>query len=121
MSKFKTRVLPSILQYKDLMDGLPNRLVFSLAALIAFYKGDRNGIAIDLKDDEDIIELYKNLWSAYDGSRTGLEKLVEAVLGYEKNWEIDLNTVEGLHQKVTDYLGLILEKGMEYAVNNFEK
>ncbi|MFT9498145.1 tagaturonate reductase [Anaerosolibacter sp.] len=121
MSKFKTRVLPSILQYKDLMDGLPNRLVFSLAALIAFYKGERNGVAIDLKDDEDIIELYKNLWSAYDGSRNGLEKLVEAVLGYEKNWEIDLNTVEGLHQKVTDYLELILEKGMKDAVDNFEK
>ncbi len=119
MSKFKTRVLPSILQYKDLTDELPNRLVFSLSALIAFYRGDRNGETINLKDDEDIIELYKNLWTEYDGSRQGLEILVEKVLGYERNWEMNLNEINGLHRRTTDYLELILEKGMKDAVDSF--
>ncbi|AOT68573.1 tagaturonate reductase [Geosporobacter ferrireducens] len=119
MSKFKTRVLPSILQYKESKNLLPSRLVFSLAALIGFYRGDRAGTAIELKDDAEILELYKNLWSAYDGSRLGLEKLVEQVLAYEKVWEMDLNEVDGLQKQVTDYLALIMEKGMEEAVKDF--
>lgn len=116
MSKFKTRVLPSILQYQESKKLLPNRLVFSLAALIGFYRGDRDGIKIDLKDDADILELYRDVWAAYDGTRLGLEMLVEQVLAYDKVWKMNLNEVEGLHKQVTDYLALILEKGMQEAV-----
>ncbi|MDW5299354.1 MAG: tagaturonate reductase [Sedimentibacter sp.] len=119
MSKFKTRVLPSILQYQKTYNSLPKRLVFSLAALIAFYKGDRDGVQIDLKDDEDIIALFKRLWANYDGTRQGLENLVEEVLGYVKNWEMDLNRVDNLCRQVTDYLEVILEKGMQEAVKTF--
>lgn len=121
MSKFKTRVLPSILQYKESKNLLPNRLVFSLAALIDFYRGDRAGVAIELKDDAEILDLYKNIWSSYDGTRSGLEKLVEQVLAYEKVWEMNLNEIEGLQKQVTDYLALIMEKGMEEAVRSFVK
>lgn len=119
MSKFKTRVLPSILQYKESRNRLPNRLVFSLAALIAFYRGDRAGTAIELKDDTEILGLYKNLWADYDESRLGLEELVEQVLAYEKLWEMNLNEVDGLQRQVTDCLALIIEKGMEKAVEDF--
>lgn len=119
MSKFKTRVLPSILQYQRINNTLPKRLVFSFAALIAFYKGDRDGEKIDLKDDEDILALYNNLWSNYDGTRQGLKDIVEEVLGYVKTWEMDLNKVEGLSQQVIDYLEVILEKGMKEAVQIF--
>lgn len=120
MSKFKTRVLPSILQYQRLNNKLPNRLVFSLAALIAFYRGEREGARIDLKDDRDILELYETLWGTYDGTRQSLEKLVEKVLGYDKNWEMDLNKIDGLHQQVTDDLEMILDKGMQEAVKTFQ-
>lgn len=116
MSKFKTRVLPSILQYQNTYNSLPKKLVFSLAALVAFYKGDRDGVQIDLKDDEDVIDLFKVLWANYDGTRLGLENLVEKVLGYVKNWEMDLNKVDNLSRQVTDYLEVILEKGMQEAV-----
>jgi len=119
MSKFKTRVLPSILQYHKIYNSLPKRLVFSLAALIAFYKGDRDGVQIDLKDDGDIIALFKGLWANYDGTRQGLENVVVKVLGYAKNWEMDLNEVDGLYRQVTDYLEVILEKGMQEAVKTF--
>ncbi|MDF2615510.1 MAG: altronate oxidoreductase [Sedimentibacter sp.] len=119
MSKFKTRVLPSILQYQKIYDSLPKRLVFSLAALIAFYKGDRDGVQIDLKDDEETIALFKRLWANYDGTKQGLENLVAKVLGYVKNWEMDLNEVDNLCRQVTDYLEVILEKGMQEAVKTF--
>lgn len=40
VSKYKVRVLPSILQYIKDKGSEPKRLVFSLAALIAFYRTD---------------------------------------------------------------------------------
>ena len=41
MSKYATRDLPSLLEYAKRKGELPKRLVFSLAALIEFYKGKR--------------------------------------------------------------------------------
>lgn len=120
ISKFKTRVLPSIIGYQSINNTLPKRLVFSLAALIAFYKGDKNGEKIELKDDEDILSLFKELWSTYDGTRQSLVKIVENVLGYEKGWGMNLNTIEGLSKQVMDYLDIILNKGMKEAVQIFK-
>src|SRR5690606_23944393 len=40
-SKFETRVLPSLLEYKNRKGSVPQKLSFSLAATIAFYKGKR--------------------------------------------------------------------------------
>ena len=40
VSKFKARVLPTILEYKEAKGAYPQGLTFSLAALIAFYRTD---------------------------------------------------------------------------------
>lgn len=40
VSKFKARVIPTILEYKEQNNTCPEALTFSLAALIAFYKTD---------------------------------------------------------------------------------
>jgi len=40
VSKFRVRVLPSIIAYKEKFGKEPDILLFSLAALIAFYKGE---------------------------------------------------------------------------------
>ncbi|MCI8520645.1 MAG: tagaturonate reductase [Clostridia bacterium] len=53
VSKFKVRVLPSIKDYIDKFDKTPKCLVFSLAALIVFYKtGNPN-------DDKEVIDFMK--------------------------------------------------------------
>lgn len=116
MSKYETRVLPTLLEYNKANGELPTKLVFSLASLMAFYKGQRGSETIDVKDDEDILELYKGAWGAYDKNEIELKQVVEKVLAYKKNWKMDLNEVTGLNEKVTEYLGLILDQGMEKAV-----
>jgi tagaturonate reductase len=117
MSKFETRVLPSLLEYKNRKGQLPSRLVFSLAALISFYKGERNGEKIDVSDDKEIMEIYCGLWGAYDGSEENLVKIVKEILALEKVWKMDLNKVEGLAEKVSDYLIKIEKLGMKEAFN----
>ena len=116
MSKFETRDLPSLLEYINRKGTLPNKLCFSLAALIEFYKGKRGNEDIALKDGQDILELYKSLWSEHDGSDESLRNIVKNVLGYKANWKMDLNEVPGLTDKVSDYLIDIENLGIKEAV-----
>ncbi len=53
VSKFKARVLPTILEYQEQKGTYPQALVFSLAALIAFYRTD------NANDGEEIMEFMK--------------------------------------------------------------
>jgi tagaturonate reductase len=115
-SKFETRVLPSILEYKKRKGTIPQHLAFSLAATIAFYKGKRGEEAIALNDDTAAVELLKNAWAASDGSEKSIKEVVTKVLGYEKNWKQDLNKVEGLTDAVAKHLFNIQTYGVKKAV-----
>lgn len=54
VSKFKARVLQTILEYKEEKGAYPQGLTFSLAALIAFYRTD------EANDGEDIMAFMKD-------------------------------------------------------------
>ena len=54
VSKFRARVLPTILEYKAENGKYPEILSFSLAALIAFYKTD------EANDGEEIVQFMKS-------------------------------------------------------------
>jgi tagaturonate reductase len=112
MSKWETRVLPSLLDAQKNTGELPKRIVFSLAALMAFYRGQRGEENYTCKDNTDIIELFSQVWGDYDGSEAGLRQLVTTVLAYEVNWKRDLNAVPGLTDAVTASLSSILNDGM---------
>ena len=117
-SKFETRVLPSLLEYKNRKGAIPQKLSFSLAATIAFYKGKRGDEAISLNDDAVLLELLKNAWAKYDGSDESLESVVVEVLSFEKNWKMDLTKIEGLTAAVTKHLANIVNNGMVKAIES---
>jgi tagaturonate reductase len=116
LSKYKTRDLPSLTEYLKRKGTLPKKLVFSLASLIEFYKGKRGDEDIQLVDDEDILELFKELWGKYDGTKEGLNKIVTSVLAYEKNWGSNLNEIPNLADEVSRYLEIIEKVGMKEAI-----
>ena len=76
VSKFKVRVLPSILEYIKRTGKTPQNLIFALAKLIEFYK---NGTP---NDDPEIISFMK-------------EKSVKEILANEKFWDTDLSFLYG--------------------------
>ncbi|MBZ4647567.1 MAG: uxaB [Clostridia bacterium] len=125
-SKFKTRVLPSILEYVNRKGELPKVLTFSLAALLAFYKGteirdnaligSRSGNEYKISDDMPVLEMFKTLWSEFDGSKEGTKKLVKAVLAKTDMWGTDLDNIQGFTAAVTNYLYSILTKGIKEAI-----
>jgi tagaturonate reductase len=115
-SKFETRVLPSLLEYIKRKGSVPQRLAFSLAATIAFYKGKRGNEDIALNDDAATMELLKNAWLKSDGMDATIKNVVTEVLGYQKNWKKDLNEVAGLNDAVSKHLRNIQKHGMEKAI-----
>lgn len=94
VSKFKVRDLPSLLGYMDEFGKEPNCLVFSLAALIKFYKGD------EANDDAAVMEYMKNA-------------SVADILAKEDFWGQDLSM---LRPSVEKYCAMIDEKGIREAM-----
>ena len=113
ISKYKTRVLPSVLEFINSKNALPKRLLFSLAALIAFYKGDRNGEHIALKDDQKVLDFFAEQWVS-NISHT----VVKNVLANTDFWGCDLTEIKGMQELVANYLENILYKGMNEALTS---
>ena len=116
ISKYKTRVLPSVLEYIKRKNALPKRLLFSLAALIAFYRGDRNGVNIPLKDDQSVLDFFVAEWVAFD-----VKAIAKATLQNVDFWGQDLTQFNGLLKEVTTSLNAITKHGMKEALNDFMK
>jgi len=116
ISKYKTRVLPSVLEFVKRENELPKNLLFSLAALIAFYKGDRNGTAITLKDDAAVLSFFKEAWS-----NNNFVEVAEKTLSNTDFWGTDLTKIEGLQEEVTTHLEAILNDGMKATLDAFVK
>ena len=72
VSKFKVRVLPSILEYKKRFGTYPKTLVFAFARLLDFYKTDMTN------DDAEVTAFMKN-------------HTVEEILANKDLWDADLS------------------------------
>ncbi|MEM6771140.1 MAG: tagaturonate reductase, partial [Bacteroidota bacterium] len=100
-SKFRTRLLPSLLSYQEKQGQLPQGIVRALAALIRFYRGDRNGQPIQLRDEPARIEFFQKQWAAYTAGSQTLEQLVRNLLDQQEWWGQDLNEVPDLPSQLT--------------------
>jgi len=116
VSKYKTRVLPSVLKYIETKNELPKHLLFSLAALVVFYSGNRNGSRIELKDDKEVLDFFKNQWEGSD-----ISAIVKATLSNTAFWEVDLTSYPGVLEFVQNKTTDIVTLGMKKALENFLK
>jgi tagaturonate reductase len=133
VSKFKTRCLPSIIDYAAKMQTSPTILSFSLAALMVYYKGERLSQgrleaqrtqgSYWVCDDLEVLEFFQNAWDFYNawdvlGPANGnaLETIVVRVLANTQLWGFDLNTLPDLSSRVTKSVRSILSNGMPAAL-----
>ncbi len=93
VSKFAVRVLPTILAYREAFGAYPPALVFSLSALIAFYRTDQ------ANDNADVMQFMK-------------EASLSEILGKTEYWGCDLSD---LQTQVEKYDRMIRENGMKEA------
>lgn len=112
MSKFKVRVLPSLLEYVDRKEKLPVHLVFAFACLLQFYKGEFENRSMPVNDDQAIMDNLKSIWET-----STFEEVAQRVLENTNYWDQDLTKVKGLKEGVAlalknlDTLGV--QKGFE--------
>ena len=116
MTKYRTRILPQLLAGQQATGSLPARLTFALAALIAFYRGERNGESYPVQDDAHWLARFQQLWTQHHDRQITTRQLVKSVLSESEHWEQDLTQVNGLVEQVTRDLDAILLQGMRAAV-----
>ncbi|MEP6734626.1 MAG: tagaturonate reductase [Chryseolinea sp.] len=91
ISKFRVRVLPSILEYELIKGVLPENLVRSFAALLLFYRGKWKGEKMPVKDDEGVAEFIREAWA-----EPTTKHFVDRILSNVHLWGEDLTMVSGL-------------------------
>jgi tagaturonate reductase len=117
ISKFETRVLPTLQTYAAREGHLPLRVVFALSAHLAFYRGHYQGKAILLNDTPEVLDFFREIWAQHPGEDPGsLQKAVASILGHQAFWKADLNQLPGLATQVTHYLHQIFHKGIQQAL-----
>ncbi|MGJ9384654.1 tagaturonate reductase [Salipaludibacillus sp. CF4.18] len=124
--KFNSRLIPTLKKYTEQYDELPKTIVFSLAALIAYYRpekqeedsfyGQRNEQLYPLNEKEEVLLSLENWWIKVKNEEITLLELINNVLRYELIWGEDLTKIEGLTQLTEDYLKQIQNKGMSSSV-----
>ena len=117
-SKWRTRNMPSLLEYVRERGVLPKCLAMSFAAYIAFYTCDiqaldqrglvcrrPGGGGYICSDDRWILESY------HAHRSDSVETLVRAVMKNERMWGMDLTEVPGFEAATVEGLKLIREQG----------
>lgn len=113
-TKFRTRLLPTLLDYVKIKGELPKRLLFAFAALVHFHRGVRGEQKIALNDDPALLARWAELWAGFDGDYAQLAK---DALSWAEAWGMDMNTVHPeITATVAKYLQAIADKGMREAL-----
>jgi tagaturonate reductase len=114
VSKWKTRVLPTVKNSMEDFGRVPVRLAFSLAALLAFYRGNlRAGNSV--RDDGQVVDFLRCAWES-----NHVAQVVNRVLGHSEFWGEDLTQLPGFEQTVCAALEMIINKGARAAVREVE-
>lgn len=122
------RVLPSLLEYRAANHRLPPALTFSLAALLAFYRGTeiRDGALVGarsngpypVKDDAPILQAFADQWHTYAQNRDP-SALCRAILARTDFWGQDLSALPDLLEGVIAQLSRILQVGVRQTISTF--
>ncbi|UII76507.1 tagaturonate reductase [Flagellimonas sp. HMM57] len=99
ISKFKVRVLPSMLNYMIKYENTPPKLAITLAYLFIFYRGEFESNNIELRDEAKVIEFFKNAWKEID-----LERITAKILANKALWGVDLKNRTNLKEALTTEL-----------------
>jgi tagaturonate reductase len=119
-SKWRARVLPSILDYVNHNKKLPKNLIFSFASYLAFYMGiekkpdgyyNKFGkLTYPVRDDEKVLELFA------ENKNTDTAVFIHEIMSNEDLWGQDLTKIEGFETQVIDHLANIRSQGVKPAM-----
>ena len=115
VSKFRVRILPTLLDYQKKYKTLPLRLTFGFACLIHFYKGEWKGAVLPVNDEPIVIDLFDKAFSLNTISDT-----VQEILGNDVLWGTNLLEVEGLENNITIALQCLNSNNLEESFTAYQ-
>lgn len=95
ISKFRVRVLPSLVAYIRKQNKLPANIVQSFAALIVFYRGHFKGESLPVNDTKEVTDFFLAAWKSEDAY-----EIVPETLANTSFWGQDLNQYPGLSDAI---------------------
>jgi tagaturonate reductase len=123
--KFKSRLIPTLLDYMQEYQKLPRSIVFSLAALIVYYRSDRQDGEFligkrgedeyTIRDNKEAIAALSHSWEQF-ALNEDVGQLVTDLLRNDVLWGRDLNGIEGMNDLLVEYINGILKNGMKDSV-----
>ncbi|MCQ2351851.1 MAG: tagaturonate reductase [Victivallaceae bacterium] len=122
VSKYKVRVLPTLLDYLKMKGELPKFLTFALAALLRFYRieVDREGKATGCVDGKNYPVSDSPEVLAFFARNRGLAagEFTRSALANQDFWEMDLTSVPLLAETVSRHLENIEKHGVRQALKD---
>jgi len=129
LSKYRARILPTVMDFIGMGDSPPPRLSFALAALCAFYRGRevedgtlfglRDGRRYPIRDDAAVLDFFLEAWAEVGDRPTALGclKLVRRLLARADFWDHDLDArLPGFAEAVAQHLNDIHVLGIRGAL-----
>ncbi|QMV39987.1 tagaturonate reductase [Cohnella cholangitidis] len=114
ISKFKTRLIPSLSYYAQRGERVPTGLAQGLAGLVRYYHVKRNGDQFEgrslsgqpytVRDDAKVLDTLAGIWADAEHANEALIATVTRILSDETLWGEDLARWNGLASEVTETL-----------------
>lgn len=114
VSKFRARVLPSLLPYLE-QGQVPPLLSLAFAGLIRFYRGAEaaDERQYTIRDDNSVVEFFDQLWRT---AGSNYAAAAEQTLAHSEFWGSDLSQYRSLTTKIAEYLESLDAKGVTETI-----
>ena len=122
--KWRARILPTIKDYYKKFGAYPQRLTFSLATLLAFYRcternghfyGTVDGHEYEVRDDTATMRFFA------EASRMPADAYVNAYLQAKQFHDTDFQTLPGFGEQVAAYLNSVEQNGIRETIRQIKQ
>ena len=124
-AKWKSRIMPTVLEYHAMYGKLPPVLTFSFAAYLTFYHagqtrtensliGRRGADTFEIQDSPDVLDFF------YACRDDAVDSLASAVIKNESFWGTALKNLPGFDEAVRENLAKIRRLGMYEAMREIQ-
>lgn len=112
VSKYRARLLPTLLKHIERFGKIPERIALALSGLLVIYAKQDDSVA-------KVIDMPETLNTFAEAAQSS--KYVESTLSNESLWGVDLTGVKGLLEQVERGIKLIEEEGAREIIRQVNK
>ena len=114
ISKFKVRLLPSIIAYVEIKKSIPLHITFVFAMLLIFYKRNWNGVKLPVQDNAKITSFFDDIWNKHT-----LSEAVPKILDANGLWNHNMQNLQDLEANLVRAITCIETQGITRGWHSF--